>query len=264
MITIGYGYHGIILPMETTNAVPAKVTTAPTLTREDMHKLATERVAEIAKEFTAGFEFLEDYPKSVTFFGSTTTREGDFYYEKARELSGRIVKELGYSVVSGGGPGIMEAADRGAYEAGGNSIGLLIKLPDSQPTNSYIKKSISFYYFFARKVCLAFGAEVFIFFPGGYGTLDEFFEIVTLLQTKKLLGAPMICFGSEYWNKLKDFMEEELLSRNAIAASDLKLFTITDSLDEIIELIKTTPVREGIPLTGFTPELKPFFDTPFP
>ena len=219
----------------------------PTLTRDEMHKIAADRVAEIAKEFSVGFEFLEDYPKSVTFFGSTQSHEGDFYYDKARELSGRIVKELGYSVVSGGGPGIMEAADRGAYEAGGNSLGLLIKLPNGQPVNPYIKKSVSFYYFFARKVCLAFGAEVFIFFPGGYGTLDEFFEIITLIQTRKIAGVPIICFGSEYWNKLKSFIEDELLSRHAINASDAKLFTITDNLDEIVEIIKKVPVVGTIP-----------------
>ncbi|MEK7147867.1 MAG: TIGR00730 family Rossman fold protein [Patescibacteria group bacterium] len=226
-----------------------------TLTREEMHKVATERVAEIAKEFTEGFKFLEDYPKSVTFFGSTMSKEGDPYYESARALSARIVKELEYSIVSGGGPGIMEAADRGAYEAGGNSIGLLINLPTAQPTNSYIKKSISFYYFFARKVCLAFGAEVFIFYPGGYGTLDEFFEIITLLQTRKMGGAPMICIGSEYWNKMKDLMETEMLARGMIAKEDLDLFTITDDHDEVIELIKKAPVKESIPL-DFDPKIE--------
>lgn len=230
--------------METKSPVPVQ---AKTLTREEMHKIAANRVAEIAREFTAGFEFLENYPRSVTFFGSTKSEEGDFYYEKARELSSRIVKELNYSVVSGGGPGIMEAADRGAFEAGGDSLGLLINLPNGQPVNKYIKKSISFYYFFARKVCLAFGAEVFIFFPGGYGTLDEFFEIITLIQTKKLSGAPLICFGSEYWNKLRSFMESELLTRHAINLDDLKLFTITDSLDEIIKIVKKVPVVGTIP-----------------
>ncbi len=226
------------------------------LTKQEMQKAATERVAEIAKEFTEGFKFLEDYQKSVTFFGSTTSTEGDPYYESARTLSGRIVTELGYSVVSGGGPGIMEAADRGAFEAGGNSLGLLIKLPHTQPTNSYVKKSISFYYFFARKVCLAFGAEVFIFFPGGYGTLDEFFEIITLIQTRKMTGAPLICVGSEYWNKLKDLMETELLSRGFITKDDLSLFTICDNHDEIIEAIKKVPVKTNIPIAELEDALK--------
>lgn len=229
---------------------------AATLSRKEMRELSVERVAEITREFTEGFKFLEDYPKSVTFFGSTQSKEGEPYYEKARELSRRFVTELGYSVVSGGGPGIMEAADRGAFESGGNAIGLLINLPDAQPTNAYLKKSISFYYFFARKVCLAFGAEVFIFFPGGYGTLDEFFEIITLIQTKKITGAPLICYGSEYWNKLKDFMKEEMLAHGAIAAADLELFTITDSLDEILEIVKKTPVQEAVPFRGLKAEIE--------
>jgi uncharacterized protein (TIGR00730 family) len=216
-------------------------------TREDLERLASARVAEISKEFTEGFKFLEDYPQSVTFFGSNKVREDDPYYQSARELSGRLVTELGYSVVSGGGPGIMEAADRGAYEAGGNSIGLLIKLPHEQPTNNYIKKSISFYYFFARKVCLAYGAEVFIFYPGGFGTLDEFFEIVTLVQTKKLINTPIICVGSEYWNGLKGFMAERLLKTGYIQKAESDLFTITDSHDEIIEIIKKIPVRIDVP-----------------
>ncbi len=226
------------------------------LTRAAMQKVSAERVAEIAKEFTDGFKFLQDFPKSVTFFGSTQSKETDPYYDSARKLSNRIVKELGYSVVSGGGPGIMEAADRGAFEAGGNSVGLLIKLPNAQPTNAYIKKSVSFYYFFARKVCLAFGAEVFIFYPGGYGTLDEFFEIITLIQTKKIAGAPIICVGSEYWNKLRDFIYTEIRSRGFIEESDLDLFTICDNHDEIIEAIKKVPVREAIPFGGVPAEVK--------
>lgn len=226
-----------------------------TLTKSEMHKVAAERVAEIAREFTAGFEFLEDYPKSVTFFGSTKVREGDPYYESARALSVRLVKELGYSIVSGGGPGIMEAADRGAYEAGGNSIGLLIKLPNGQPTNPYIKKSISFYYFFARKVSLAFGAEVFIFYPGGFGTLDEFFEIITLIQTQKIPRVPMICVGSKYWNKMKDFMKELMLEKGMIEEGDIDLFTITDDHDEIVEIIKKAPVQGNVPFGLSRPEV---------
>ena len=222
--------------------------------KDEMQRVAGERVTEIAREFTQGFKFLEDYPKSVTFFGSNQITESDPYYQSARTLSARLVKELGYSIVSGGGPGIMEAADRGAFEAGGNSLGLLIKLPHEQPINVYISKSVSFYYFFARKVCLAFGAEVFIFYPGGLGTLDEFFEIITLIQTKKILNVPVICVGSEYWNKLKDFMANEILSRGMVDASDMNLFTITDSQDEIIEIIKKAPVRESVPFTGLKKE----------
>jgi len=219
-----------------------------TLSRKEMQKLALKRVSAISKEFTGGFKFLEDYPKSVTFFGANQFREDNPYYASARLLASRIVKELGCSIFSGGGPGIMEAANRGAYEAGGNSLGLLIKLPDGQVTNKYITQSFASYYFFVRKVFLSFSAEAFIFFPGGFGTLDEFFEILTLIQTKKIAGVPLICVGSEFWNELKGFMEREQLSRGAVMPEDLNLFHIVDDHDKIIEIIKKVPVRIGMPL----------------
>ncbi len=206
-------------------------------------KLTSERLAEIEKEFTEGFKFLSKYPKSVTFFGSNKSKEDNFYYTQARELASRLVKEAGYSIFSGGGPGIMEAADRGAQEAGGESIGLLIRLPNNQPINKYLSESMSFYYLFARKFCLAFGAEVFVFFPGGFGTLDEFFEIITLAQTKKISGVPILCYGSEYWNKVKDLMQNEMLAHGMIDPQDLGVFTITDDLDEIVRIAKSVEIR---------------------
>ena len=219
-----------------------------TLKREDMHALAQKRVSEISKEFTEGFRFLENYPKSVTFFGGNQLREDSPYYESARTLASRLVKELGYSIISGGGPGIMEAANRGAFEAGGSSLGLLIKLPEGQVTNKYLTGEFSLYYFFVRKVCLSFSAEAFIFYPGGFGTLDEFFEILTLTQTKKVGGVPIICVGSEYWNNLKEFMKKDLLGRGTINEYDLDLFHIIDDHDEIINIIKNVSVQIGVPL----------------
>ena len=220
-----------------------------TLSRVEMQKLALKRVAEISREFTEGFDFLADYSKSVTFFGANQFREDNPHYADARKLASYIVEKLGYSIFSGGGPGIMEAANRGAFEAGGNSLGLLIKLPEGQITNKYITKSFDSYYFFVRKVLLSFSAEAFIFFPGGFGTLDEFFEILTLVQTKKIVDIPIICVGSEYWNKLRKFMEEEQLSRGAIITEDLDLFHIVDDHDKIIEIIKKVPARSSLPLT---------------
>src|SRR3989344_586380 len=221
---------------------------AKTLSRAEMHKVTSERIAEISREFTEGFAFLEEFPKSVTFSGSNQFKEDNPYYQSARTLAGRMVKELGYSVVSGGGPGIMEAADRGAFEAGDNSLDLLIKLPNAQPVNAYITKSVSFYYFFARKVCLAFGAEVFIFYPGGFGTFDEFFEILTLIQTRKIMNVPLICVGSVYWNPVKDLMRKNMLARGTISDGDLDLFTVTDNLDEIIDIIKQESGEKVAPL----------------
>ncbi|OHA89444.1 MAG: Rossman fold protein, TIGR00730 family [Candidatus Zambryskibacteria bacterium RIFCSPHIGHO2_02_FULL_43_14] len=221
-----------------------------TLDRVEMHRLARRRVSEISKEFTEGFEFLEDYQKSVTFFGANQFKEDNPHYADARKLASRIVKELDYSVLSGGGPGIMEAANRGAFEAGGDSLGLLIKLPSAQVTNKYITTSSSFYYFFVRKVCLTFSSEAFIFYPGGFGTLDEFFEILTLIQTRKITHIPLICVGSEYWNELKKFMEREILRRGAIEPEDINLFHIVDDHDKIIEIIKSVPVHMNIPFNG--------------
>lgn len=219
-----------------------------TLSREEMHAHAQKRISEISKEFTDGFRFLENYPKSVTFFGGNQLREDSPYYESARILASRLVKELGYSIISGGGPGIMEAANRGAFEAGGSSLGLLIKLPAGQVTNKYLTGEFSAYYFFIRKVCLSFSAEAFIFYPGGFGTLDEFFEILTLCQTKKVKGVPIICVGSDYWNKLKDFMKNELLSRHTINEDELDLFHIADDHDEILNIIKNVNIKIGVPL----------------
>lgn len=228
---------------------------ALTLSRRDMHKVARERVHEISREFTEGFSFLEDYPKSVTFFGANQFSEDNEHYKDARRLASRVVKDLGYSVLSGGGPGIMEAANRGAFEAGGNSLGLLIKLPSEQVINKYITKSFSAYYFFVRKVLLSFSAEAFIFFPGGFGTLDEFFEILTLVQTRKIQNIPIICVGSEYWNGLKKFMEKDMVGRKTISEEELGLFHIVDDHDEIIDIIKKVPVHAGVPFNGVNTDI---------
>ncbi|MDB5254382.1 MAG: hypothetical protein JWL80_448 [Parcubacteria group bacterium] len=209
--------------------------------------VAALRVEEIAKEFKDGFKFLEDYPRSVTFFGSTEFKEDNPYYISARTLAGRIATELGYSIFSGGGPGIMEAANRGAFEAGGTSLGITIQLPHAQITNKYISKTIDSYYFFVRKVMMSYSAEAFVFYPGGFGTMDEFFEMITLVQTKKIVGVPIICIGTDYWKSLERFLQENLLSRGTIKAEDLTLYTITDDLDEAINIIKKTPPRNVLP-----------------
>ena len=215
----------------------------PTLTRLEMQEVARERISEISKEFKDGFKLLEDYPQSVTFFGSTTFKEDNPYYQSARTLAGLIAKELGYAIISGGGPGIMEAVNRGASEAGGSSLGLTIKLPDGQVVNKYLTAQVNFYYFFVRKVCLTFSSEAFIFFPGGFGTLDEFFEVLTLVQTKKIKDVPIICVGSDYWNAMQNFIGNTLLSRVVILDEDIKLFTVTDDHREVLNILHKTPTR---------------------
>lgn len=216
------------------------------LTLLEISESAKKRVALIGQEFTTGFEFVKNYPRSVTFFGSARTKPNDLYYEKAKTLAMRIVGELHYSIVTGGGPGIMEAANRGAFETGGNSLGLTIELPHEQVTNQYLTDEIGFHYFFSRKVCLSFSAEAYVFFPGGFGTLDEFTEILTLVQTRKIPKAPIILFGSEYWKPLEHFFKENLLKERLIDEEDLHLYTITDSESEALEIIKNAPVRFGL------------------
>lgn len=227
-----------------------KQTPTTPLTKEEIHEATQERVYEITREFTTGFKFLEKFPRSVTFFGSARTPEDNPYYIKARNLASQIVKENGHAVITGGGPGIMEAANRGAKESGGNSIGLTIRLPKEQVMNDYMSEHVDFYYFFSRKVCLAYSAEAFLFFPGGFGTLDEFFEIVTLLQTKKIPQVPVILVGKDFWDDALSFITKDLLSRENIDPFDLDLFSIIDDEDEILQIIKNAPVRGPIPYEG--------------
>ncbi len=203
-----------------------------------MRSEAEERISIINKEFKDGFDFLTKYPSSVTVFGSAVFTEDNLYYQKARELTYKIVKETGFSIITGGGPGIMEAANRGAFEAKGNSIGFCISLPKEQKTNPYVTESLDFHYFFSRKVCLSFSAEAFVYFPGGFGTMDEFFEVITLVQTNKLHQIPIFLYGEEYWRPLDNFLKESLEQRGTIKDTDRGLYTITDNLDLIVETIK--------------------------
>lgn len=223
------------------NRSPAEI-----LTRKQLHDTAVERVHLVSKEFTDAFNFLKKYPKSVTIFGGTHILETDKYYEKAYSLAYSIVEKLDYAVLTGGGPGIMEAANKGAFNAGGDSLGLEIELNPPQLKNPYQTDTINFHYFFSRKMALSFAAETYIFFPGGFGTLDEFFEIITLVQTGKIEKVPIILFGSEYWNKMETFMREELLTRGVIGNEELELFKIIDDENEVIEIIKNAPVHNGV------------------
>ena len=202
------------------------------------------RMDRIEKEFARGFEFLRSYGKTVSIYGSARLPEDNIHYKAARRIAGRIAKELGCAVITGGGNGIMEAANRGAFESGGKSIGLNITLPHEQVKNDYLTDSMEFYYFFIRKVMLSFSAEAYIFFPGGFGTLDEFFEIATLVQTRKITQVPIILVGKDFWMPLRDTIEENLaLVHKTIDKADLKLFTITDSEDEILEIVRNAPMR---------------------
>lgn len=216
------------------------------LTLSEISEATDKRVALITREFINGFEFIKNYPRSVTFFGSARIKQGGHYYEKAKVLASKIVQELHYSVITGGGPGIMEAANKGAFEAGGNSLGLTIDLPHEQLDNKYLTDKEDFHYFFSRKVCLSFSAEAYIFFPGGFGTLDEFLEILTLVQTNKIPKAPIILIGENHWKPLEEFFRNILLKEKMIEEKDLSLYTITDDENKILEIIKSAPIRLGL------------------
>lgn len=208
---------------------------------EDIEK----HISEISREFRDGFAFLKKYPKSVSIFGSARMSPDNPHYRQAQELSEMIVSELEYAVITGGGPGIMEAANRGAKNANGTSLGLTIKLPREQQTNRYVTDEIGFGYFFTRKSMLNFAAEAYVFFPGGFGTFDELFGIITLVQTKKIPPVPIILVGRDFWNPLVAFIKKEMLEvHHAISPVDMKLFAVTDNLDNVIEIIRKAPVSE--------------------
>lgn len=200
------------------------------------------RICVINEEFRQGLDFIQTYDKSVTFFGSARTPEGDPHYEVARRLGYRAAKELDMAVVTGGGPGIMEAGNRGAYEAGGRSIGFSINLPMEQVSNPYMTDELSFYFFFSRKVCMTYSSQAYVYFAGGYGTLDELFEILTLVQTEKISRVPIILVGVEFWKPLDAFIKQTLLENEAtISPEDPDLYIITDDEDEVINLLKEAP-----------------------
>jgi uncharacterized protein (TIGR00730 family) len=197
------------------------------------------RVFRIMAEFADSFEQLAAYKNAVSIFGSARTPEGHPMYIKARELGGRIAEE-GLPVFTGGGPGIMEAANRGAHEKEGVSIGLNIHLPLEQGPNPFISKGLDFRYFFTRKVMLIKYSIAFVIFPGGFGTLDELFESLTLIQTHRIKPFPVIMFHSEYWSGLLDWIKTRLLEDENITHEDLELMHITDSIDQTVEWIKNS------------------------
>ncbi|KND52008.1 MAG: hypothetical protein ABA06_01965 [Parcubacteria bacterium C7867-001] len=200
-------------------------------------KLESWRIFKIMSEFVEGFELVQKYALAASFFGTTRGTFEPHFYESATKLA-ELLSKKGFAIVTGGASGIMEAANKGAHIAGGASIGLNIELPNEQRGNNYLTDNIFFNHFFVRKTMLSFASEVYIYFPGGFGTLDEFFEMITLIQTKKIKRVPMVLFGSEYWNPLIEFFKTKLLAEHqAIDAEDMNLFFLTDSVDEAYEYI---------------------------
>jgi uncharacterized protein (TIGR00730 family) len=196
------------------------------------------QIFKIISEFVEGFEKLNRIGPCVSIFGSARTKPGSLYYETAVLLAEKLTKE-GYGIITGGGPGIMEAGNKGAQQAGGKSVGLNIVLPFEQSANSYIDadKLINFNYFFVRKLMLMKYAQGFVVMPGGYGTMDEMFEALTLIQTKKIGSFPIILMGTKYWGGLWDWIKETMVGEGTVSEADLDLVKITDSVEEAVEHI---------------------------
>ena len=206
------------------------------------------RIFRIMAEFVDSFETLSHIGPAVTVFGSARTPTTDPYYKASVELSRGLAKH-NLAVITGGGPGIMEAANRGAAEAKGRSVGLNIELPFEQQGNRYANVPINFHYFFSRKVCFVKYSMGFVFMPGGFGTLDEFYEVLTLVQTQRISRFPLILFGKKYWSGLVKWMEVTLEKGDFISPGDLDLVTITDDVPEAINLILDYQRRVGPPDT---------------
>ncbi|MEO8710807.1 MAG: TIGR00730 family Rossman fold protein [Parafilimonas sp.] len=188
-------------------------------------------------QFVKGFRSLHFIGPCITVFGSARFKEDHIYYAKAREI-GKHIAEIGFTTMTGGGPGIMEAANRGAYENGGLSVGCNIKLPFEQKENKYVNKSITFDYFFVRKALLIKYSYAFVCMPGGFGTMDEFFDVLTLIQTKSITQFPVILFGKEYYKDLAELMDD-MVKEGTINPEDLELVLITDSVEDAMKHIRT-------------------------
>jgi len=206
------------------------------------------RIFRIMAEFVDSFQTMSEVGPAVTIFGSARTKPSDKYYRAAQDIAKELAKH-NLAVVTGGGPGIMEAANKGAAHAGGKSVGLNIELPHEQSGNRFANVPIHFHYFFARKVCFVKYSLGFVYMPGGFGTLDEFFEVLTLVQTQRIPQFPLILFGSEHWKGLLAWMKSRVERDKFISAGDLELVKMTDDVDEVIAIIRDYERRVGPPGT---------------
>jgi uncharacterized protein (TIGR00730 family) len=201
------------------------------------------RVLRIMGEFVEGFEELDDLGPAVTIFGSARISQEDPMYGAVTEV-GQLLGGAGFTIITGGGPGAMEAGNRGAREAGAPSVGLNIELPFEQHVNPYVDAELDFRYFFVRKVMLVKYSRAFVIFPGGFGTMDELFEALTLIQTGKIRNFPVVLFGSEYWRGLVEWVRTTMVADGKATEADLGLMALTDSPEEVLELV-LSPTREG-------------------
>ena len=214
--------------------------------KAENNSIVDSRICIINQEFKQGFELMKKYPKSVTIFGSARLPEDDEHSKNATKLARRLSLE-GYAIATGGGHGIMGAAHKGSSAANGASVGINIELPFEQTMNQYITDSLDFHHFFSRKVILAYSAEAYIYFAGGFGTLDELFEIATLIQTKKIPAVPVILFGTSFWNPIMETLKKVFLDDNqTISPEDMDIFTITDDIEKVLDIVKSSPIRAEV------------------
>jgi uncharacterized protein (TIGR00730 family) len=204
------------------------------------------RIFRIMAEFVDSFETMSKIGPAVTIFGSARTKPSEPYYRAAETIAKGLVQN-GFAVITGGGPGIMEAANKGAAKGKGQSVGLNIELPFEQVGNKFANVPIHFHYFFSRKVCFVKYSMAFVFMPGGFGTCDEFFEVLTLVQTRRIPRFPMILFGAEFWGGLLEWMKQDVESRKYISPGDAELFHVTDQEEEVIAIIQNYRRSTGVP-----------------
>ena len=202
------------------------------------------RVFRIMAEFVEGFDEMSKIGDAVSIFGSARTKKTDRYYKLAEKTSALLVQE-GFAVITGGGPGIMEAGNKGAIEADGESVGLNIDLPFEQKANPYVKTLINFHYFFCRKVMFVKYAKAFVIFPGGYGTMDELFESLTLIQTQRIERFPVILVGKDYWKGLLDWLRNTMAAEKNIDMKDLEMFKVVDAAEEVVKEIKDFYIKQN-------------------
>lgn len=236
------------MPKKSTfSKIPKVLHRVPTSTAGfDFEEDPTWRIFRVMSEFVDGFQFLSEFKKEVTFFGSARFQAWHKYYKMANEL-GRRLSKAGFTIITGGGAGIMEAGNKGATEGkNGESVGLNIQLPYEQRINKYVKKGIGFHYFFTRKVMLSASAQAYVFFPGGFGTLDELFEIVTLIQTGKIMEKiPVILIDKEFWQPMLKWIKQTVYQKNkAINQKDLKIYTLVDNVDQAYDIIVKSKERK--------------------
>ena len=204
------------------------------------------KIFRVMGEFTEGFEFISTLKKPVTIFGSARFKSDNKWYKEAEKL-GRLLSRAGYDVITGGGPGIMEAANKGAaVDSGkGDSVGLNIQLPREQRANLFVDRSIAFHYFFTRKVCMSFAAVAYVYFPGGFGTMDELFELTVLVQTGKIEPVPIVVVGKDFFDSLMDFVDKKMIKKyRVVSPKELSLIKVVDNAEEAFKYIKKTTRRK--------------------